>query len=242
MPIIYSLVTLINFPYPRIWIMTCLTAAWGFRLSYNFYRKGGYNLIPWKGEEDYRWKIIRQNPKLKGRFRFGLFNLLFISFYQHFLVLLFSSPLLMAAKYVDSSLTLTDLVAASMMLGFIVIETIADNQQFRFHKLKQQTGQTGYPLADSLKKGFLSAGLWRYVRHPNFASEQAIWISFYLFSVSASGQWINWTLSGAFLLVILFLGSTKLTERLSSEKYPEYATYKKEVPKYLPRLFRPEKH
>lgn len=241
MPVVYSLMTLARFPSSRLLIMCILVMIWGFRLSFNFYRKGGYNKVPWKGEEDYRWKILRQHPKLKGRFRFGLFNLFFISFYQNFLILLFSTPLFMAAKHRLSGLNLTDLIAAFLMLLFIITEAVADNQQYRFQKLKHQIkGSEGF-LAGSLKKGFLSEGLWRFVRHPNYVSEQAIWISFYLFGVAASGKWINWTLSGAILLVLLFLGSSEMTERISSDKYPDYASYKKAVPKFLPRLYMTDK-
>jgi steroid 5-alpha reductase family enzyme len=236
MPLVYSFVTLSAFPSPRIWIMSAMVALWGLRLSYNFYRKGGYNLIPWRGEEDYRWKIMRQNPVLKGRFRFGFFNLFFISFYQHFLILLFSSPLLLAAKNRDSDLTLLDIIAATLMMIFLVIETIADNQQFRFQSLKHEPAASGGRFAESLKNGFISEGLWSFVRHPNFVSEQAIWISFYFFGIAASGKWINWTLAGPVLLVLLFLGSSQLTESLSSGKYPAYSAYKKEVPCFLPRL------
>ncbi len=138
MPIAYSLMALFTFPSPRMLIMFILVAVWGLRLSYNFYRKGGYNIIPWKGEEDYRWKIMRNNPSLKGRFRFGLFNLFFISFYQHFLIFLFCTPLLMVAKNRDAGLNWLDIIAASLMLLFIIAESIADNQLFRFHKLKKQ--------------------------------------------------------------------------------------------------------
>lgn len=238
MPVIYSLLTLAAFPSPSIWIMSALVTVWGARLSYNFYRKGGFNIIPWKGEEDNRWKFIRGLPVLKGRIRFGLFNLFFISFYQHFLILMFCTPLLMAAKYPHRNLTLTDLTAAFLMLLFIVIESIADNQQFRFQTLKKDTGSYEGPLSESLKRGFLSDGLWRYVRHPNFVSEQAIWISFYLFGASASGQWLNWTATGPILLILLFLGSSELTERISSGKYPAYVDYKKRVPKFIPCFFR----
>jgi len=237
MPVVYGLITLTAFPSPRIWLMFSLVSTWGFRLSFNFYRKGGYNIIPWKGEEDYRWKIMRQNPALKGRFRFGLFNFFFISIYQNFLILLFCSPLLMAAKNINTRLNLIDIFAAALMLIFIVTETIADNQLFRFHKLKLNGRISNVIYSESLRNGFMSEGLWRYVRHPNYISEQAIWISFYLFGVAASGQWINMTLAGAVLLVILFMGSSRLTEKISSQKYPEYAEYKKRVPRYLPKVF-----
>jgi steroid 5-alpha reductase family enzyme len=37
--------------------MLGLTTLWGLRLTYNFWRKGGYK----KGGEDYRWAYIRKN-------------------------------------------------------------------------------------------------------------------------------------------------------------------------------------
>jgi steroid 5-alpha reductase family enzyme len=236
MPVIYSFVTRAYFPSLRVWIMSILVTAWGLRLSYNFSRKGGYNIIPWRGVEDYRWKILREKPALKGRLRFGVFNLLFISLYQNFLILLFSAPLLMAAKYSDNKLNLLDAIAAFLMLLFLVVETVADNQLFLFHKLKKEAKKQKGLYAESIKKGFFSEGLWRHVRHPNFISEQLIWVSFYLFGVAASGIWFNWTIAGAVLLILLFIGSSEMTERISSAKYPRYADYKKQVPRYFPKI------
>ena len=34
--------------------MAAVSAVWGLRLTYNFYRRGGYAWPPWTGEEDYR--------------------------------------------------------------------------------------------------------------------------------------------------------------------------------------------
>jgi steroid 5-alpha reductase family enzyme len=234
LPLVYSLITLSEFPSARLAMMSIMVAIWGFRLSYNFYRKGGYNIIPWKGEEDYRWKILRENPALKGRLRFGLFNFFFISFYQNFLILLFSSPLLLAAKYSDVSPNTVDFLAGILMFLFITLEAISDNQLFGFHELKRKNDAAG-KYSISFRQGFLSEGLWRFVRHPNFASEQAIWISFYLFGVAASGKWLNWTLTGAVLLVLLFQGSSEFTEKISRGKYPGYSEYRKKVPRFLPR-------
>jgi len=237
MPIAYSWITVAIFPSARVFIMAALVTVWGLRLSYNFARKRGYNIIPWKGEEDYRWKVIRENPLLKGRLRFGIFNFFFISFYQNILILLFSAPLLLAAKYQDKPLTIIDLLAGSLMLIFIITESIADNQLFRFHQEKKNGENGSNRYKETLKKGFMTEGLWKYVRHPNFTSEQLIWICFYFFSVAASGQWINFTLAGAILLILLFIGSSQLTEGISSRKYPEYTIYRKEVPRFIPWKF-----
>jgi steroid 5-alpha reductase family enzyme len=236
MPIVYSIMALAASPSPRIWIMVILVTAWGLRLSYNFGRKGGYSIIPWKGGEDYRWHIMRNNPALKGRLRFGLFNLFFISFYQHFLIFLFSTPLIIAAQNNNTSLNFIDILAAAFMLVFLLVETTADNQLFRFHTIKKGTIPSGGLYTSSLEKGFMTEGLFRFVRHPNFASEQGIWISFYFFGVAASANWLNWTIAGPVLLVLLFAGSSELTERISSSKYPAYSEYKKKVPRFLPDL------
>jgi len=88
----------------------------------------------------------------------------------------------------------------------------------------------------------LSEGLWCYARHPNYASEQAVWISFYFFGAAASGKLVNWTITGPLFLILLFLGSTKLTESISSSKYPDYPVYIKEVPKFLPRFSKKTRH
>ncbi len=235
MPIAYSWITLSAFPFsPRLWLMTVLVTAWGLRLSYNFYRKGGYNIIPWKGEEDYRWGILRQHPILKKGIRISLFNLFFISIYQQVLIFLFSTPLLLAAEYADVSLTGLDYLAASFMFLFILIETVADNQLYNFHLQKQHKIPVNGQFNESLNKGFMTEGFWKYVRHPNFAAEQATWVAFYFFGVAASGFWINWTLSGPFLLILLFAGSSGFTESISMDKYPEYMSYKQNVPRFLP--------
>ena len=239
MPIVYSWITSAIFPSSRVFIMSSLVTVWGLRLSYNFSRKGGYNIIPWKGEEDYRWKVMRGNSLLKGRLRFGLFNFFFISFYQNILILLFSSPLLMAAGNQDKPLTIIDLLAGVFMLTFIIIESIADNQLYRFHQEKKSGENESRRYKKSLRKGFMTEGLWKYVRHPNFTAEQLIWICFYFFGVAASGQWINFSLTGAILLILLFIGSSQLTEGISSRKYPEYSIYRKEIPGFIPWKFFP---
>ena len=40
----------------RLLIMAMLAVAWGIRLTYNFWRKGGYNL----SNEDYRWIHVQK--------------------------------------------------------------------------------------------------------------------------------------------------------------------------------------
>ena len=203
----------------RTIIMAILVTIWGLRLTYNFSRKGGYSIYFWKGEEDYRWKEVRKSITLfKSNFNWALFNLLFICFYQMGLIFLFTLPIL-AAWQGNSELNNFDYLIAAFMLLFIMTETIADQQQYNFQTKKYKKINLGEKLDGEFEDGFISSGLWKYSRHPNFASEQLIWITYYFFSVNATGKFINWSIIGCLLLVILFYNSAKFSEGISDKKY-----------------------
>ena len=220
----------------RTVLMAVLATLWGARLTYNFSRRGGYHWIPWRGEEDYRWaELRRQQPALNSRPVWMAFNLFFISLYQNTLILLFTLPTIVAWQGHNRPLNALDILAAVLMAGFILLETAADQQQWNFQQEKHRRLRTGEPLGGKYARGFCSTGLWGRVRHPNYAAEQAIWLSFYLFSVAATGRWLNWSLAGGILLLLLFLGSSDFSEKISAEKYPGYAAYQQLVPRFWPR-------
>jgi len=222
----------------RLMIMALLVTCWGLRLTFNFTRKGGFSIYFWKGEEDYRWVEVRKSmPFLQGRFTWGLFNLFFICFYQLGLIFLFTLPVLAAWQGISQPLYWVDYLITFMMFLFIVIETISDEQQYSFQTEKYRRIKKGEKLDGDYKLGFRTTGLWSLSRHPNFAAEQLIWISFYLFSVSATGQWFNWSIIGCLLLVVLFYNSANFSEEISSKKYPMYKKYQKNVPVFLPKFF-----
>ena len=134
---------------------------------------------------------------------------------------------------VDHNLNWIDGVLALLMISFIYLEFIADNQQYAFQQEKYRRIANNEELGD-YKKGFISTGLWAIVRHPNYAMEQGIWLIFYLFSVHITGSWINWSIAGCVLLIILFKGSSDFSEEITESKYPEYKAYKERTPRFLP--------
>jgi len=216
----------------RLVLMALVVTAWGLRLTYNFSRRGGYSWKFWTGTEDYRWAVLQARPEFAARWKWTLFNLLFISFYQMGLILLFTLP---AVRSMDGlALGWADYLLAALIILIIVIETIADQQQWNYHKEKKRAHERGGEIDEKYRKGFVHTGLWGIMRHPNYAAEQAIWIVFYFFSVAATGTWINWSVMGAILLVLLFWGSSNFSESISNGKYPEYEDYKNRVPRFVP--------
>jgi steroid 5-alpha reductase family enzyme len=236
LPVVYGWIMAYQSGFePRIVLMALMITAWGLRLSYNFSRRGGYSVKIWKGEEDYRWSILQAKPEFAAKWKWMLFNLFFISYYQMGLILLMTLPALRSIG--GKPLTWWDIIIAGLMLFFIVTETIADQQQWNYHRQKNHLRNQGGELPHPYSKGFVDTGLWGLARHPNYASEQAIWIVFYFFSVSASGQWLNWSVTGAILLVLLFWGSSNFSESVSAGKYPDYDEYRKRVPRFIPVRF-----
>jgi steroid 5-alpha reductase family enzyme len=206
--------------------MAILVTLWGLRLTFNFARKGGYS-----GMEDYRWAILRGRMK---PWQFQIFNLLFIVLYQNALLVLITVPAYMAWLH-PSAFGVWDVVFAALFLAFLVGEFVADQQQWDFHQAKKRAG-------GRLEPGFVTSGLFRVSRHPNFFFEQAQWWALYAIGATAAvgaamGLWggvLNWTIVGAALLTVLFIGSTIFTESITSSKYPAYAEYQRTTSMLVP--------
>lgn len=62
-------------PTQRMDNMLAFSVAWSVRLTFNYWRRGGYSV----GSEDYRWEIVRSKVNSVQMF---LFNVFFISFAQ----------------------------------------------------------------------------------------------------------------------------------------------------------------
>ena len=217
---------------PRIVLMACLVTFWAIRLSYNFARRGGYSWRFWTGVEDYRWPILRAKPEFQAPWKWISFNFFFISGYQMGLILLFTLP---ALKAMESNIPLGiyDYILAIIFIAFVIMEYIADNQQYYYQEEKYRQIKEG-EVDNFHKVGFTHTGLWAYMRHPNYTAEQSVWIVFYLFSIIATNIWLNWSIAGALLLVLLFKGSSDFSEEETSKKYPLYKKYLKEVGRFLP--------
>lgn len=223
----------------RLIVMAILITIWGVRLTLNFAKKGAYSLKFWSGEEDYRWIVLRNNPKLNKRWKWAFFDLFFISIYQNALVLAICLPLL-AVMESAVIFNVFDAFITAFVLGFIILETIADKQQMTFQTTKYKLLEQGKKLEElpnPYNKGFNTQGVWGRSRHPNYFSEQSIWVVLYFFCISAGVTdyvFFNWTLIGSMLLILLFIGSSAFSEGISLQKYPVYQDYIDKVSKYVP--------
>jgi steroid 5-alpha reductase family enzyme len=127
------------------------------------------------------------------------------------------------------------------MLFIVVMEFLADGQQWNYHKAKAAYQKTAKVPSEhsytreQLDRGFNTSGLFGWSRHPNFAFEQAFWVCLYQWSCLETSTYLNWTGAGAAGYLILFQASTWLTELITAGKYPEYKVYQQRVGKFLPK-------
>jgi steroid 5-alpha reductase family enzyme len=225
-PIFYMSYMTRYYSTTRLQLMIILCTLWGMRLTGNFIRKGGYN--PWsEAFHDYRWPVLRKSMPEP---MFQLFNLFFVAIYQNVILFLIAVPTAYFAHLSTKPLFWLDAVAATLLLTLLFTEFTADNQMWAFQGNKRKLIKQGKYNGC----GFITTGLYRYSRHPNYFAENSIWWCFYLFSIASSGEIINWCIIGPILLTLLFQGSAQFSESISAAKYPLYKTYQKTTSKMLP--------
>ncbi|KAL4952582.1 hypothetical protein BDW69DRAFT_195532 [Aspergillus filifer] len=222
--------------------IAAISLIWSIRLTFNYWRRGGYQI----GSEDYRWSIVRS--WVNNRFVFFLFNITFISVIQPLLLLLLTTPtynfILLSRLPGGEAFELPDLIFSRVAFFFIIIEYFADQQQWNFQNAKADYNKNAripgnlkdqYDPED-LERGFVVSGLWSLSRHPNFAAEQAIWLTLYLWNAYRTEHYVQWTALGIIGLLAIFQASTRLTEGISAGKYPEYKEYQARVGRFIPRF------
>eukprot|EP00767_Chilomastix_cuspidata_P007043 gnl/Chilomastix_cuspidata/759.p1 GENE.gnl/Chilomastix_cuspidata/759~~gnl/Chilomastix_cuspidata/759.p1 ORF type:complete len:329 (+),score=117.65 gnl/Chilomastix_cuspidata/759:3-989(+) len=233
---------------PKLSVMAALITVWGTRLTYNFYRRGGYA----PGFEDHRWTYIRARWPAP-RCLFAPFMLLFCIGYQNALILAICFPLfaverqaladaaagaaavcpaplaaaaramgsLYRAPVISCRWGVLDTLALALFIAFFVLEATADKQRSRFYAQRPRTARV------------LTTGLFALCRHPNFVGEMGMWCSIALFAAGTAPHKV--VFGPALMLVLLFQGSTWITEKISAERHgEEFLAYKRTTPRLLP--------
>jgi len=91
-----------------------------------------------------------------------------------------------------------DFICLAFLIASMAIETLADEQQWVYQNAKHATPSKGtrshskesssvsYCQPEDLRRGFITGGLFRYSRHPNFTCEQLNWYLFYVLGCIAT--------------------------------------------------------
>ncbi|BEI90140.1 uncharacterized protein CcaverHIS019_0302100 [Cutaneotrichosporon cavernicola] len=164
------------------------------------------------------------------------------------------SPLLSTARKLGIPLDtpvlhVGDALAALLALTAVYIQKKTDDAMYAYQEAKHgamranpspRVIEDGEPLPAQVPPefypGFPTKGIHAVVRHANFTSEQTFWLAQGLLGLGAgpAAPRVGSCLLPPFLLSLLFLGSTTLTEWITSHRYPAYGAYKQLVGQFTP--------
>jgi len=202
---------LINAYSPWKLLLVIMITLWGLRLA-------GYLFIRiLKTKKDKRFDSIRESfPRF-----FSFWVLQGISVW----IILLSTLIFLNKTPVYSTLTVIGIFIWAIGIG---LEATADQQKYAFSRKAENKGR------------WISSGLWRYSRHPNYFGEIACWLGIYLLTFSSLPGFdkLIAVASPLFIafLIIFVTGLPKL-EKHADEKWggnKDYLDYKKRTSVLVP--------
>ena len=119
------------------------------------------------------------------------------------------------------------IAGAAIWLVGLLIEAAADAQKSAFRSKEENRGR------------FITSGLWRYSRHPNYFGEMLVWWGLFVFAVPfLDGAAFAVVIGPVFItLLLLFVSGIPLLERSAEAKYgddPAYREYKRRTSILVP--------
>jgi len=107
-----------------------------------------------------------------------------IAIAQNILLFLLAVPVKMAITQPHTTLSTSDYALGALGFLTLLLEFIADNQQYSFQTFKHSSqlnrnewfGARILWTKRDADRGFITRGLWAWSRHPNFFCEQTLWV------------------------------------------------------------------
>jgi steroid 5-alpha reductase family enzyme len=193
-------------------ILGLLTLIWGLRLAVFLHLRNHGK------PEDFRYAAWRKEWGEKT----NLIAYVKVYWLQYILMLVVALPLFGAHHEADQSLSLINILGLIFWILGFSWEVIADQQKSIFKNRPEN------------KNKFISTGLWKFSRHPNYFGEALLWWGVGLTAFNGSNLWV---LIGPLFLNFLLLkvsGVPMLEKRYKG--YAHYEQYALETPTLIPSL------
>mmetsp|Transcript_3722 Transcript_3722/g.2447 ORF Transcript_3722/g.2447 Transcript_3722/m.2447 type:complete len:204 (-) Transcript_3722:98-709(-) len=172
-----------------------------------------------------RWNAVSSNYYYFAAFTYifmmqGLFSLITNS--AGLFITIYANP---APEYANQ-LNWLDYVGLGVWLFGFIFELVGD-EQLKYHLADKTPG----------KKKFITWGLWRYTRHPNYFGEAVLWWGIWLIACSIELGWVTFYAPLFIGCLIRFVSGVPLLE----EKYiknPEFQRTMKTTNVFFPWFYR----
>ncbi len=197
----------------RFIIVFIFVSIWSIRLTYNWMRQ-------WQGLKHEDWRYTKYRVEM-GK-KFWLINLIGLQLMPTIQVYLGSISLYPALSLRTNPFGFIDIAALLITAIAIFIETLADQQLYKFIKTRKNNVK------------IINYGLWAYSRHPNYFGEILFWWGLFLFAIATDISFY-WAILGPICITVLFnVISIPLMEKRNILRKPDYLDYKKRVSRLIP--------
>ncbi len=125
----------------------------------------------------------------------------------------------------ENSLTVLSFIGLGLWIFGLVLEAVADQQKFNFKNKPENEGR------------FITTGVWKYSRHPNYLGEIMCWWGVFIFCISfLSGVELLSTISPLYItLLLLFVTGIPTIENKYRDN-DEYKRYAEKTGVLLPKI------
>jgi steroid 5-alpha reductase family enzyme len=192
-------------------LVLALVTIWGMRLSLHIGLRN-------RGKpEDPRYRKWRKEWGVHATAR-AFFQVFLL---QGFLAVVILLPLTYILAHQNPDISWLDALGATVWLVGFVFEVVGDLQLARF---KNNPGRQGR---------FITSGLWKYTRHPNYFGEVTLWWGVWLIACSVPGGWRTVFGPGTITVLILFVSGIPLLEK-KYEGNTEFKEYQRRTSAFFP--------
>lgn len=193
-------------------LVTTLVIIWGSRLSFYILKR-----VLASKTEDPRYTELRKG--WKGSPAVNAYFKIFVV--QGILACIVSAGVISINLSLMSDITILAFVGAVIWLVGFMFESVGD-AQLRRH------------LANPENKGkLMTAGLWKYTRHPNYFGEAVQWWGIFTIALTIPYGWLTVMSPLTITFLLLFVSGIPPTER-RFEGRPGWGEYKKRTSVFLP--------
>ena len=196
---------------PRRLLATALVLLWAARLAVHvFARNRGRG-------EDFRYAAWREKW---GKW-FVARSYLQVFLLQGLFLLVISGPVIAIDATPQKPLGWPDALAGLFWLGGFALEASADAQLARF---KRELGNKGR---------ILTAGLWRWSRHPNYFGEAVMWWALFFLALAGGAAWAFLASPLLITFLLRFVSGVPMLERKSRGR-PDFEDYARRTNAFVP--------
>jgi steroid 5-alpha reductase family enzyme len=201
-----------KFSNPKENLLLILTSLWGLRLAIFLHLRNHGK------PEDFRYAQWRKEWGQRTN-QIAYFKVYWL---QYFLMLIVALPIIGSHHSAVRSLSFLNILGLFCWMLGMFWEVMADHQKNEFKKREEN------------KNKFISSGLYKFSRHPNYFGETLLWWGIGLIGFNGSNYWI---MMGPLFLNFLLLkvSGVPMLENRHKEN-PAYQEYALRTPKLIPSI------